>query len=795
MYTYSQAVTKSRKKTLLEVFVSARRPLSRPRCKMQRALALWLVVGSLVGRAAAIQVDDTHQINVIPDFAVNQQNVDPEEFLWDKLTGRCCFESSTSEPEFAVETCEQCSVWSDPDNFCHKDEESCKKCGMGLFCPAPPPLIGANVVCTGHSQLEGGCKDPLSTGICAGVGLTGCQEACRFEPHCNMFVLSTLGNEGACELCRDMNSVDNVPATKATRVYQTTFAPPPPGPPGSKQVLEHFQVVGKDEAPPPPPCALHSNTCEFACSKTNIANGCMGLKLSPGEKHVPGGLCMRCDDVRSLEECEGSYLMSMNSTKESKTLVSCKYITNAQGGVCVPDQDSAVECESLVDDEDEGDDEGDFLLKDPSEACRFHEGVEFSTHHSIGYSDINVKDKEACCNACQRAEGCNHFVYEPSSSTCELLPHVEAADLVRTKNKATISGSLTSNIEWEEHTKCSVYEESTFANGRIGLARDHDGLLVISQQGCCDACAREPGCAKWAFAIDHLECTLFEAYAERFRTSSNMVAGLVREVAKSPPAARAPMPPAFPSMWEIRRPPPPPTYKATVSHTVTKFVSMALLIMVVGLAVGCGSLFLCGGKWNGLPQTQQKKKKRRQRDRHSRRLHDEEDSGAALTPVTIHAGGVSQTRGVDLQACKDQRELRLLIMSEFDHLLKGYRTLKPDQLIVSCWFKRFKSSRAKDWTQIDLDDSFKRIQGCAAIKIELPVSKQQRRENARLEQEREERLLDEALAQKDMSSKLQAETNGSRGAIPPENAADLIAAVIGGIESDDAESDDASDES
>ena len=73
----------------------------------------------------------------IENEKAHELDIDPDEYLWETLPGRCCFMSGADD-------CDLCSVWSDPQNFCHTSRESCELCGMSLYCPAPPPLLNAD---------------------------------------------------------------------------------------------------------------------------------------------------------------------------------------------------------------------------------------------------------------------------------------------------------------------------------------------------------------------------------------------------------------------------------------------------------------------------------------------------------------------------------------------------------------------------------------------------------------------------------------------------------------------------
>ena len=95
------------------------------------------------GRRSLIKIDNQN---------MRDESIDPEEYLWETLPGRCCFQE-------LVDQCDLCSVWSDPENFCHMSADNCEQCGMQLYCEPPPALLDANKVCVGESRVGVGCDD------------------------------------------------------------------------------------------------------------------------------------------------------------------------------------------------------------------------------------------------------------------------------------------------------------------------------------------------------------------------------------------------------------------------------------------------------------------------------------------------------------------------------------------------------------------------------------------------------------------------------------------------------------
>ena len=63
----------------------------------------------------------------IADQMMHEEDIDADEYLWETLPGRCCFQELADD-------CDTCSVWSDPQNFCHMSSDNCEHCGAA---PAP----------------------------------------------------------------------------------------------------------------------------------------------------------------------------------------------------------------------------------------------------------------------------------------------------------------------------------------------------------------------------------------------------------------------------------------------------------------------------------------------------------------------------------------------------------------------------------------------------------------------------------------------------------------------------------
>ena len=255
--------------------------------------------------------------------------------------------------------------------------------------------------------------------------------------------------------------------------------------------------------------------------------------------------------------------------------------------------------------------------------CSFDESTEYSVDADSGYTDRIATSKEECCNACGLHSGCRDFVFEPSSGTCVLLPAVEDAEIIKSPNEYTVSGSISIEIVTAASLRrgdCTFEEQSGFSGGQIGPAEALPGAEPITTpQGCCDACDKEPECAKFTFESYSKACVMYAAYAERYLTAA-LSSGTVKGRTSSDIAARGggggsyaatsgprgggggggggggasafkpwlddssppPAPPAFTSAIVKPPPPPPPGDVASTKNLMTGFSIGAFVLMMFG---------------------------------------------------------------------------------------------------------------------------------------------------------------------------------------------------------------------
>lgn len=399
-------------------------------------------------------------------------DIDPDEYLWETLPGRCCFDS------FA-EDCDLCSVWSDPQNFCHTSRESCELCGMALYCPAPPPLLNADKVCTGDSMVGTGCNDDLDTGLCQKTGaLAACQSACRHTAHCEMIVLYTDAMAGTCVLCRNMLNYEHTEQA-STRVYAVEHLDMhPPSPPGyQREELKHFSILQDPSPPPPPlpppspprspppplPAALGTRTdthieCEFfdgmdysikgksdasaqataaqtidtladtmrhCCSKCGMHAGCTDFVYEPGSK-----TCV-------LMPAVPSYMLKRSPN--NSTIAGSVTISRI-------DQSHA--------------------------ACHFHVGSGYAGG-AIGIGrpipGRPMKSKQDCCDSCDRDERCAKFVFEHYGGSCQLYGPESEHYFTFNLLSGTVDGRATPVVDPRTETQLSADEgEGSPADNEYG---------------------------------------------------------------------------------------------------------------------------------------------------------------------------------------------------------------------------------------------------------------------------------------------------------------------------------------
>ena len=131
----------------------------------------------------------------------DESEIEPEDYLWQNLPGRCCFSGHWDNKQkgkdggpkwVGVNDCSQCDIWGQPDATCHNSKGECTTCGMDLYCEGqPPPLLGGAKTCTGASRIGEGCFDMLKMGVCMAKDLNDCMTHCHHTENCEMVIYYT----------------------------------------------------------------------------------------------------------------------------------------------------------------------------------------------------------------------------------------------------------------------------------------------------------------------------------------------------------------------------------------------------------------------------------------------------------------------------------------------------------------------------------------------------------------------------------------------------------------------------
>ena len=396
-------------------------------------------VSLLLARANGITVDGSHKHS--------SDDIDEDDFKWEKLPGRCCFliheecpyEKAPRElcTKTSASTCDECNVWSEPDNFCHTSPEACDTCSMELYCPAPPPLVAGNKVCTGASRVGQGCFDELMTGVCASHTMADCQDACRKNNNCDVFVFYQEEGLGSCVLCSDLLESVETPGA-ATRAYVITPAAPPPSSIGSS-VNKKYSLV----AEPPPPSPPKSPPKPLAAGKES---------MELGRQHKTKTVtCDYEEGVEYMVDVSTGYTDRTASSKDECCRLcgereGCKdFVFEPSTGTCVLLPDTVIE--------DVKHRPNLFVVSGSvrisavkkvtdAASCKYKEGSAFAGSVLGAGMPIpggEMKSMADCCESCGRAVQCTKFTFDEGANMCTL--HTSTAEMYM------VSGRVSGTIE------------------------------------------------------------------------------------------------------------------------------------------------------------------------------------------------------------------------------------------------------------------------------------------------------------------------------------------------------------
>ena len=620
----------------------------------------------------------------IENEKAHELDIDPDEYLWETLPGRCCFMSGADD-------CDLCSVWSDPQNFCHTSRESCELCGMSLYCPAPPPLLNADKVCKGQSRVGVGCNDDLDTGLCQTSGaLAACQSACRHTAHCEMIVLYTDAMAGTCVLCRNMLDFDHTEQA-STRVYAVEHLDlHPPAPPGYQhEDIKHFSILQDPSPPPPPhpppspprhpppplPAALGTKTdthieCEFfegmdysILKKTTGGGGGVAVDSS-----AAASIDTRADTKRHCCSQCGMHAGCTDFVYEPASKV-CVLMPPVPSYLLRRSPNNSTIAGSVT-----------ISRIDQSHAaCHFHVGSGYAGG-AIGLGNAlpgkQMRSKQDCCDACERDERCAKFVFEHYAGDCQMFgpeaEHYYTFNLL----SGTVDGRAAPVVDQRGD----------------GQPDEDDGSTPIDN-----------AYDDWAGGVDG--------------------------------GATPPTPPLFSSFGSISAPSPPGVEGDVAQRVLADFSLVMGFLILVGFLI-CFFLFFgqdiqsLAYSWTGGRVGKPPKSLLPTRDpgESADGPSTRRKKGGELPPgwakVTVQTTLVNQRKDLEVAGCQTLAELRELIWDEFGHLLKGMR-VKDSVLLV--WAsdeaddtggrRASEAASAARWMQVTEASEMAKVIVCSAIKL------------------------------------------------------------------------------
>lgn len=381
--------------------------------------------------------------------------MDPDEYLWSKLPGRCCFDVKEICPfekaprstckHVPPDTCRDCGTWSTPENYCHGSRENCESCGMKLYCASPPPLLDGNKVCTGSSRVGTGCYDDMGTGMCANKLEADCEDACRANPKCELFVYYPHERKGTCVLCSDLFSSERTPDA-ATRAYAVGARLEPPAPPGMETaVAKHFSVVPEPSPPSPPVIAPPPKVSHLGRHKSDRSKA-----------HVD---CQFFEGVELTTSRQSGYSDRSASTKEECCNLCghlesgcANFIYEPSTGVCVLlPLTPASELER---------DDNEYVISGqasvgavasnaaafPTSSCAFIPDSGYSGPSNGPAPRLpggEMQTREECCQACGVTPICARFTFSDVTKECIMYPAYAEIVMVNELTSGSIPSKLT----------------------------------------------------------------------------------------------------------------------------------------------------------------------------------------------------------------------------------------------------------------------------------------------------------------------------------------------------------------
>ena len=309
---------------------------------------------------------------------------------------------------------------------------------------------------------------------------------------------------------------------------------------------------------------------------------------------------------------------------------------------------------------------------------------------------------------------------------------------------------------------------SGYAGGAIGSGKALPGKNMASKQDCCDACERDPRCAKFVFEHYGGDCQMFGPQAEKYFTF-NLLSGTVdsrvsqeeeglTRVGGEMDSDTAPgmgggwessddlsrigsAPPIPPDVFDFgfRAPPAPqgdPSEGGVAKRILADFsLGIGFLILVVfslfaylffaqdiNKVLYTYSNGRLGKRPRSLLPTQEPTDGWMAPVEHGKGTKKKKAPEPGWAKVTVQTSQVTQKKDVQVSGCESLDDLRELIWDDFGHLLK---TVRKKDMVLLVWTDEQASDELSDadhtvaarWELINDSSDMTKVTACTEIKL------------------------------------------------------------------------------
>uniref|UniRef100_A0A7S2JPV5 Apple domain-containing protein n=1 Tax=Haptolina brevifila TaxID=156173 RepID=A0A7S2JPV5_9EUKA len=397
--------------------------------------------------------------------------------------------------------------------------------------------------------------------------------------------------------------------------------------------------------------------------------------------------------------------------------------------------------------------------------CKFANGMDISVVGTTGVAsttDSKADTKHHCCSQCGMQAGCTDFVYEPSSKTCVLMPNVPSYQLKRSPNNSTIAGSVTISRIDQHHSACHFDVGSGYAGGALGVGKALPGKHMESKQDCCDACERNPQCAKFVYEHYGGDCQLYGPQAEQYFTF-NLISGTVDSRAKpdthgahegeggpedvasvldaidnwqssgalTSDDVLPPIPPMFSFTAVGPSPSPPGQGEAGVAAAVLADFSLGMGFLILVVFSLFAYLFFAqdlntflythtGGRLGKRPKTLLPTREPGELPAAAPKSKKKSTLAPGWAKLTVQTSQLTQKKDVEVSGCETLEDLVDLAWEEFGHVLK--KTKRKDMVLL-VWISG-QSNAGEDetdhtnrWALVNNSSDMEQVRASTALKL------------------------------------------------------------------------------